>query len=110
MDWDAEGTPDIAGMFDPAFGAMLLVSAAWLTPAPPIPIANIEAVVSISFRTFASKSARWQIAALSLPTPPVPASSRAIPSGSSSAKNPAIVQRHEPEPIQPQLRSPARAL
>lgn len=69
MVWEEEGVPDIAGMFDPAFGAMLLVLAAWLTPAPPIPRANAEAVVRTSFRTFTSKSARWQIAALSLPTP-----------------------------------------
>ena len=83
-------------MFDPGFGAMLLVLAAWLTAAPPMPRANTEAVVRMSFRTFTSNSARSEIAALSLPTPPVPAGSRAIPYCSNLVENPAIVERHEP--------------
>jgi hypothetical protein len=40
-------------MFDPAFGATLVVSAAKLMPAP-TPRDNTETVVRIGFRTFTS--------------------------------------------------------
>jgi hypothetical protein len=53
--------------------------AAWLTPAPPMARANIEAVVRMSLRTFTSKSARGQIFRAIPANPPVPAGSRAIP-------------------------------
>jgi hypothetical protein len=69
--WELAEVPDIAGVFDPLYGAMLLVPAAMLTPARPIPRGNIEAVVRISFRTFTSSvPSRWQIAALPLPGVP----------------------------------------